>query len=90
MLADNLKLESVGNVLDVQLYARNGTYVSSNERLCFDASQQWTRRSDSVITYELDKVMHSGHFEHHILMYVAVLGAEVSPIRSERTVHICV
>jgi hypothetical protein len=57
MLADNLKLESVGNVLDIQLDASNGTYVSNNERLCFDASQQWTRRSDSVITYELDKVV---------------------------------
>jgi hypothetical protein len=56
-IADNLKLESVGNVLDIQLYASNGTYVSSNGGLCFDASQQWTRRSDSVITYELDKVV---------------------------------
>jgi hypothetical protein len=55
--ADNLKLESVGNVLDIQLAASNGTYVSSNGGLCFDASQQWTRRSDSVITYELSKVV---------------------------------
>jgi hypothetical protein len=56
VLADNLKLESVGNVLDIQLYARNGTYVSGNGALCFEASLQWTRRSDSVITYELDQV----------------------------------
>jgi hypothetical protein len=57
MIADNLKLESVGNVLDIQLAASNGTYVSSNGGLCFDASQQWTRRSDSVIAYELSKVV---------------------------------
>jgi hypothetical protein len=56
-IADNLKLESVGNVLDIQLYAKNGSYVSNNGGLCFDASQQWTRRSDSVITYELGKVV---------------------------------
>jgi hypothetical protein len=56
-IADNLKLESVGDVLDIQLEASNGTYVSNNGGLCFDASQQWTRRSDSVITYELGKVV---------------------------------
>jgi hypothetical protein len=57
MCADNLRLSNLGNVLDIQLSARNGTYVSSNGGLCFEPSQQWTRRTDSLIEYALDKVM---------------------------------
>jgi hypothetical protein len=57
IVADNLKLGDLGNVLDIQLYAANGTYVSSNGGLCFEPSQQWTRRTDSLIEYALDKVL---------------------------------
>jgi hypothetical protein len=49
--AGNSRLVDMGNILDLQLHATTGTYVADNERLCFDASIQWTRRDDSLLEH---------------------------------------
>ena len=51
--ADNPMLEDLGNVLDIQLDAANGTYVANNARLCMQPSIQWSRRTDSLIEHSL-------------------------------------
>jgi hypothetical protein len=55
---DNNRLTELGNILDLQLHATGGTYVADNERLCFDASIQWTRRNDSLLEH-LDAAVRS-------------------------------
>ena len=52
----NPMLLDLGHILDFQLASVNGTLVVNNSMLCFPASQEWGRRTDSYLEYTLSAV----------------------------------
>jgi hypothetical protein len=56
MTTGNPMLLDLGHILDFQLTSSNGTLVVNNSMLCFTASQEWGRRTDSYLEYTLNAV----------------------------------
>ena len=52
----NSQLSDLGHLLDVQITSSNATLVSNNGILCFNAAQEWGRRTESYLEFNISQV----------------------------------